>query len=128
MPLTRRELSAAACTSVAAGFVLAGYSAIRNASSTLFKESYGSANLPLLMAVMPLGVLLVLVIYARVLSALGPRRTLLATTLGSGVVIAALYGIIRLEPLWPHARLARATTRRWACASSQPSRCWAASC
>jgi AAA family ATP:ADP antiporter len=111
MPLSRRELTAAAYVSVAAGFVLAGYSAIRNASNTLFKQSYGSAQFPLLMAVMPVGVLLVLLVYARILSALGPRRTLLTTTLGSGVVIAALYGAIRLEPFWPHARLARAAVR-----------------
>jgi AAA family ATP:ADP antiporter len=111
MRTDRRELIAAACISVAAGFVLAGYSAIRNASSTLFKEAYGAGKLPLLMAVMPIGVLLVLVAYARVLSWLGPRRTLMATTLGCGAVIAGFYGVIRTEGVWPGARLARAGVR-----------------
>jgi AAA family ATP:ADP antiporter len=97
--------------SLSAGFVLAGYSAIRNASSTLFKESYGAAKLPLLMAVMPLGVLAILYLYGRLLSALGPRRTLWVTTLGSGALIAALYGAIRLEALHPQMRLARAGLR-----------------
>jgi len=111
MPLTRRDLYAATFTSLSAGFVLAGYSAIRNASSTLFKQSYGTAKLPLLMAVMPLGVLLILYLYALLLSLLGPRRTLLVTTLGSAALIALLYGAIRLEPLHPHFRLARAAVR-----------------
>jgi AAA family ATP:ADP antiporter len=111
MAISRRELWAAAYISLSAGFVLAGYSAIRNASSTLFKESYGAAKLPLLMAVMPLGVLAVLYVYALLLSALGPRRTLWVTTLGSGAIIAALYGVIRLEALYPSMRLARAALR-----------------
>ncbi|MDB5321503.1 MAG: hypothetical protein JWN40_3134 [Phycisphaerales bacterium] len=111
MAISRRELWAAAYISLSAGFVLAGYSAIRNASSTLFKETYGAAKLPLLMAVMPLGVLAVLYVYALLLSALGPRRTLWVTTLGSGAIIAALYGVIRLEALYPSMRLARAALR-----------------
>jgi AAA family ATP:ADP antiporter len=109
--VARRAFWAAGCIAIAAGFVLGGYSAIRNASNTLFKESYGVGKLPLLMAVMPLGVLLVLVVYARVLSWVGPRRTLLATTLGCGAVIAGFYGIIRLESVWPGAKLARAGVR-----------------
>lgn len=106
--MARRAFWAAACISVAAGFVLAGYSAIRNAATTLFKESYGVGKLPLLMAVMPVGVFLVLLVYARVLSWLGPRRTLMATTLGCGAVIAGFYGVIRLEGVWAGAKWARA--------------------
>jgi ATP/ADP translocase len=108
MAISRRELSGAAYISLSAGCVLAGYSAIRNASATLFKETYGANKLPLVMAVMPLGVLAILYLYALLLSAFGPRRTLWITTLGSGAVIALLYGAIRLESLHPHMRLARA--------------------
>jgi AAA family ATP:ADP antiporter len=111
MAISRRELLGATYVSLSAAFVLAGYSAIRNASSTLFKESYGAAKLPLLMAVMPLGVLAILCLYGRLLSALGPRRTLWVTTLGSGALIAALYGAIRLEVFHPQVRLARAALR-----------------
>ena len=111
MAISQRELWGAAYISLSAGFVLAGYSAIRNASSTLFKESYGAAKLPLLMALMPLGVLAILYLYALLLSALGPRRTLLVTTLGSGALIATLYGAIRIEAHHPEMRLARAALR-----------------
>jgi AAA family ATP:ADP antiporter len=109
MAISRREFSGAVFISLSAGCVLAGYSAIRNASYTLFKESYGAEKLPLLMAVMPLGVLAILYLYALLLSALGPRRTLWVTTLGSGVVIAALYGAIRMSAgMHSEMRLARA--------------------
>jgi AAA family ATP:ADP antiporter len=111
MAISRREFWVAAYISLSAGFVLAGYSAIRNASSTLFKESYGAAKLPLLMALMPLGVLAILYLYALLLSALGPRRTLWVTTLGSGALIATLYGAIRVETFHPQIRLARAALR-----------------
>src|SRR3954465_15377935 len=97
MAISRRELLGAAYISLSAGFVLAGYSAIRNASYTLFKASHGAEKLPLLMAVMPVAVLAILFLYALLLSTLGPRRTLWITTLGSGAVIAALYGAIRME-------------------------------
>jgi hypothetical protein len=60
MAISRRELSGAVYISLSAGCVLAGYSAIRNASATLFKETYGANKLPLIMAVMPLGVLAIL--------------------------------------------------------------------
>lgn len=111
MAISRRELWGAAYISLSAGFVLAGYSAIRNVSSTLFKASYGAEKLPLLMALMPLGVLAILYLYALLLSALGPRRTLWITTLGSGALIAALYGAIRIEAFHPQMRLARAVLR-----------------
>ena len=111
MAISRRELWAAAYISLSAGFVLAGYSAIRNASSTLFKASYGASKLPLLMAIMPLGVLAILYLYALLLSALGPRRTLWVTTLGSAALIAALYGAIHMEAFHPGLRLARAALR-----------------
>src|SRR5260221_9427436 len=111
MALSRRELQAAGYISCSAGFVLAGYSAIRNASSTLFKEAYGTSQLPLLMAVMPLAVLAVLYVYAALLSALGPRKTLWVTTLGSAALITLFYGAIQLEKFYPHLRFARAAVR-----------------
>src|SRR5438874_3732011 len=111
MALSRRELWAAGYISCSAGFVLAGYSAIRNASSTLFKESYGTNQLPLLMAAMPVAVLGVLYVYAALLSALGPRKTLWVTTLGSAALITLFYGAIQFEKFYPHLRFARAVVR-----------------
>src|SRR5215217_4482867 len=106
MGLTRREIWVAGLIATSAGFLFLGYSAIRNASSTLFKQAYGAERLPVLMAVMPVGVLALLFVYARLLSGLGPRRTLMVTSVGGGC-----YAAIRLEYLWPGLRIARAVVR-----------------
>lgn len=75
----------------AAMFTLAGYEFIRSASTVLFKQAYGAENLPLVMAAMPLVIFLGVAAYGRTLSLLGPRRTLLVTSLGSGLLIFACY-------------------------------------
>ena len=87
----KHQIQVAAMMAFAAMFTLAGYEFIRSASTVLFKNAYGAENLPLVMAVMPLVVLGGIAIYARILSALGPRKTLLVTTLGSGLLIFCCY-------------------------------------
>ena len=87
----KHQIQVAAMMACAAMFTLAGYEFIRSASTVLFKNAYGAENLPLVMAVMPIVVLGGIAIYARTLSALGPRKTLLVTTLGSGFLIFCCY-------------------------------------
>ena len=94
--MTSRHYWAVGAISLSAGSLLCGYEFIRSASNTLYKAAYGKENLPVVMALMPLGVLLVLYAYGRMLSRLGPRRTLLWTSLLSAVVIAACTAAIRL--------------------------------
>ena len=79
---------------VSAMFTLAGYEFIRAPSTVLFKSAYGADNLPLVMAAMPLVVFLGVALYGRILSALGPRRTLLVTSLGSGLLIFCCYLLV----------------------------------
>lgn len=86
---------AAGCVALSASFLLCGYEFIRSASNTLFKQTYGKQNLPVIMALMPVGVILILGVYGRVLSWLGARRTLLATTLFSAAGIATLTLAVR---------------------------------
>ncbi len=88
---TKQQIQVAAMMALAALFTLAGYEFIRSASTVLFKNAYGAENLPLVMAGMPVVVLAGVAIYGRILSRLGPRRTLLATSLGSGVLIFLCY-------------------------------------
>ena len=90
MRLTR-ETWATVCISMAAAFLLCGYEFLRSSSNTLFQAAYGTQNLPLITALMPLGLIVVLYIYGWLLSRIGPRRTLLVTSLGSGLVIALCY-------------------------------------
>ena len=53
----------------------------------MFASVYGKGQLPLVTALIPLMVVAVAFFYARTLTALGPRRTLLASTLGTGVLL-----------------------------------------
>ena len=85
------EYRVAFMMAIAAMFTLAGYELIRSAATVLFKNAYGAHNLPLVMALMPVVVFGGVALYGWVLSQLGPRRTLLVTSLGSGMVILACY-------------------------------------
>ena len=75
----------------AAFFTLAGYEFVRSPATVLFKNAYGAENLPLVMAAMPLVVFGGIALYGWMLGHLGPRRTLLVTSLGSGTLIFVCY-------------------------------------
>lgn len=81
--------------SLAAGFILCGYEFLRGPSNTLYSAAYGANNLPIVMAMMPLGVMAILYLYGRLLTKLGPRRTLFLTTIASGFVIFLCYVAIQ---------------------------------
>lgn len=91
----RHHIAVAICIALAASCMLCGYEALRSASNVLFQAAYGTARLPMVMAVMPLGVFAALYLYGRLLNRFGPRRTLLLTGLGSAVLIAACVAAIR---------------------------------
>jgi AAA family ATP:ADP antiporter len=90
----KRQIQIAGLMALAAMFTLAGYEFIRSASTVLFKSAYGAENLPLVMAAMPLVVFLGVALYSRILTRLGPRRTLIVTSLGSGLLIFACYLLV----------------------------------
>lgn len=94
MNQTNAEYRVAALMATSALFTLAGYEFIRSASTVLFKNAYGAENLPLVMAAMPVVVFAGVALYGWILSQLGPRRTLLVTSLGSAFVIAACYVVL----------------------------------
>lgn len=83
-----RTALASLSISASAFFLLLGYELVRSPSNTLYKKAYGSDALVYVMAATPLGVLALLWFYGQLLSLLGPRRTLLASTLLSGVGLA----------------------------------------
>ena len=85
------EYRVAALMALAAMFTLAGYELIRSAATVLFKSAYGAENLPLVMAAMPVVVFLGVAGYGLILSRLGPRRTLLVTSIGSSLVMVFCY-------------------------------------
>ena len=73
----------------ASAFLLAGYEFVRSASNTLYKAAYGADRLPIVMAIMPVGVLIAVWVYGRLLSRMGPRKTLWWTSIGWAFLIAA---------------------------------------
>lgn len=89
-----REYWVAGLMALTAMFTLVGYEFMRSASTVLFKNAYGAENLPLVMAAMPFAVFGTVWLYGHILSALGPRRTLLVTSLGSGGLILTCYLIL----------------------------------
>jgi AAA family ATP:ADP antiporter len=95
-----RDYKVALFMAVSAMFTLAGYEFIRSASTVLFKTAYGADKLPLVMAAMPVVVFFGVWLYTRLLNSLGPRRTLLVTSLGSGLLIFACYFVLLTGVKW----------------------------
>ncbi|MFT7131612.1 MAG: AAA family ATP:ADP antiporter [Cyclobacteriaceae bacterium] len=95
-----RDYKVALFMSLSAMFTLAGYEFIRSASTVLFKTAYGADKLPLVMAAMPVVVFLGVWLYSYLLNVLGPRRTLLVTSLGSGLLILACYLVLLTGAKW----------------------------
>lgn len=75
--------------SMAAGSVLCGYEILRSSANTLFVQAYGKQGLPWALGLTLIGVALLTYLYGRLLSWLGPRHTLQATTL---LAIATMLG------------------------------------
>lgn len=79
---------------ISAAFLFCGYELVRSPANTLFKAAYGKEALPYAMAATPVGVVILLYVYGRLLTWLGPRRTLVVTTLGSCAILAGSYSAI----------------------------------
>ncbi len=88
------EVKVAFSMATAALFTLIGYEFIRSSSTVLFKSAYGADKLPLVMAAMPVVVFLGVALYGWILSQLGPRRTLLVSSLGSSMIILGCYLLV----------------------------------
>jgi ATP:ADP antiporter, AAA family len=80
---------------LSAAFLLGGYELLRSTSNTLFKSAYGKEGLPWVMTLTIPCLIAVLYIYGRVLSWLGPRRTLLMTGMISCAAIATCFFAIK---------------------------------
>jgi AAA family ATP:ADP antiporter len=91
---SRMSIVAAVCIGAAAAFLFCGYEFIRSTANTLLTEEplgYGTTGLPYVMATVPVAILFMVYGYSWLLTRLGPRKTLLVTSLLSGGAIAACY-------------------------------------
>ena len=96
----RDHLRLALMMASTAMFTLAGYELVRSASTVLFKQTYGAENLPMVMAAMPFVMFVGVWGYGRLLSAVGPRRTLNTTTLVAAGVILVAWALYRAGMVW----------------------------
>ena len=96
----RDHLRLALMMASTAMFTLAGYELMRSASTVLFKQTYGAENLPMVMAAMPFVMFVGVWGYGRLLSAVGPRRTLNTTTLLAAGVILVAWALYRVGMVW----------------------------
>ncbi len=87
----RKPTIAVLTLAVAAFFLLFGYECARSASVSLFLETYGAHRLPVVLALGPVGTIILLFGYGRLLSLAGTERTLFFTTLLSGLGILVCY-------------------------------------
>ncbi len=91
-----RALWLALLVALSAGAVLCGYEMLRSSANTLFVQAYGKQALPWALGLTLVGVTLLTYIYGRLLSWLGPRHTLQATTTLAIVTMVASYFAIRV--------------------------------
>ncbi len=92
--LERHRLLAAAAIALSASGLLGGYELVRSASQSLFIGAYGAHNLPGVMALAPVGTLLMIWGYGRLLSLAGARRAMLLTCLCTGAALLACHAAI----------------------------------
>ena len=92
----RQALWLGLLAALVAGAVLCGYEMLRSSANTLFVQEYGKQALPWALGLTLVGVTLLTFIYGRLLSWLGPRHTLQATTALAILTMVASWGAIRL--------------------------------
>lgn len=92
----RQALWLGLLAALVAGAVLCGYEMLRSSANTLLVQEYGKQALPWALGLTLVGVTLLTFIYGRLLSWLGPRHTLQATTALAILTMVASWGAIRL--------------------------------
>ncbi|HAH05313.1 MAG TPA: hypothetical protein DCM05_02130 [Elusimicrobia bacterium] len=116
-----RKAWAMACISASAAFLVGGYEFVRSTTASLFLEAFGSSAMPYAMTLVPVLMAVLIYLYGKVLSRLGPLKTLqlsfgltalafalayAAVKSGSRTAVAALYVfaeayiVILVEQFW----------------------------
>ncbi len=88
------RLGATLAIALGSAFLLFGYEFVRSVAQSLFVEAYGTDKLPWVMTAAPVGTLLLIVGYGRLLSAVGPRLAIILSTAFSAFVLLACHRAI----------------------------------
>jgi len=89
--VSKNDLHLCVTLGFASSFLLFGYEFVRTSSNAIFKSHYSPSNLPVVMALSPVALLALMVVYEKLLARLGPRKTLFYTTLFSSLVLGFGY-------------------------------------
>ena len=89
--ISGNRVAAAAAIAFASASLLCGYEFIRSVSQSLYIEAYGAIRLPWVMTLAPVGTLLIIYGYGRLLSWLGAKRAIVLTSLLSAAAIIGCY-------------------------------------
>ena len=89
LDLSQSGIRASLCMAASSFFLLAGYEFMRSSSTSLFITAYGKDAVPVATLFMPVAVIAFLFVYGILLGRFGAKWTLVATTIGSGALIAA---------------------------------------
>ncbi|MFK7826534.1 MAG: Npt1/Npt2 family nucleotide transporter [Oligoflexales bacterium] len=79
---------------VSAAVLMFGYEVIRSVSNSLFKQTYGVENLPIIMALVPLFLIPIIYLYNLSLSRFGSKRTFYLSSVLSGLSIFVCYLLV----------------------------------
>jgi hypothetical protein len=85
------KVLAALAIALSACCLLCGYEFIRSVSQSLYIKAYGADRLPIVMAMGPIGTLLMVYGYGILLSFAGAKRAIFYTSFLSGLAIVACY-------------------------------------
>jgi ATP:ADP antiporter, AAA family len=88
------RLGATLAIALASAFLLFGYEFVRSVAQSLFVEAYGTDKLPWVMTAAPVGTLLLVFGYGRLLSAVGPRLAIILSTALSAFILIACHRAI----------------------------------
>jgi len=88
---SRRLVWPMVAVSLSAGFLVGGYEFIRSSAASIFMDAYGAQKMPYAMTAAPFALALMIYLYGKALSALGPLKTLLSNMLISALIFTGAY-------------------------------------
>ncbi|MFA6028912.1 MAG: hypothetical protein WC969_03555 [Elusimicrobiota bacterium] len=94
-PARRERILAMACISLSAACLVGGYEFVRSTAASLFMEAFGSGAMPYAMTVAPVLMFALIYAYGKVLSRLGPRRTLMTSLAFAACVLVLCHAALR---------------------------------
>lgn len=95
-----KELWAAGLMGLASFFLYFGYEMLRSSTSSLFNQAFGVDNLPYALALTPFMLIGMIWFYGRLLTRMGPKSTLVFTTLLSALVFCLSYFLFQSGNKW----------------------------